>query len=61
MDFYKVPLGFGLALTRDFTAMNAYSAMTEEGKKAVVDRARNARSEQEMNQIVQDIVDNRMQ
>lgn len=52
MDFYQVPLGFGMALTRNFNAMNVYSAMTEEQKKAVLERAHNARSEKEMNQIV---------
>ena len=52
MDFYQVPLGFGMALARNFNAMNAYSAMTDEQKKAVLERAHNARSEQEMSQIV---------
>lgn len=52
MDFYKVPLGFGMALAMNFPAMNAYSAMTEEQKKAVLERASNARSEQEMHDIV---------
>ena len=33
MDFYKVPLGFGMALARNFPALNAYSAMTDEQKK----------------------------
>ncbi len=58
MDFYKVPLGFGMALARNFNAMNAYSAMTEEQKKSVLDRAHHARSEQEMNQIVNSLVKN---
>ena len=52
MDFYQVPLGFGMALARNFNAMNAYSAMTEEQKKAVLERAHNACSEKEMSQIV---------
>ena len=47
MDFYQVPLGFGMALARNFNAMNAYSAMTEEQKKAVLERAHKARSEKE--------------
>lgn len=51
MDFYKVPLGFGMALARNFNAMNVYSAMTEEQKQAILEKARNAHSEQEMNQI----------
>ena len=52
MDFYKVPIGFGMALSMNFSAMNAYSAMTDEEKQAVLDRAHNARSQEEMHQIV---------
>ena len=29
MDFYKVPLGFGMALAMNANAMNAYSGLTE--------------------------------
>lgn len=52
MDFYKVPIGFGMALSMNFSAMNAYSAMTDEEKQAVLDRAHNAHSQEEMHQIV---------
>ncbi len=52
MDFYQVPLGFGMALAQNFNAMNAYSCMTDEEKEALVNRARNARSEQEIHDIV---------
>ncbi len=52
MDMYKVPLGFGMALARNFNAMNTYSAMTLEQKEAILDKARNAQSEAEMYQIV---------
>ncbi len=56
MDFYKVPLGFGMALAMNFNAMNVYSAMTDEQKKAILDRAHNARSEKEMHDIVNGLV-----
>lgn len=56
MDFYKVPLGFGMALSMNPNALNAYSAMTDEEKQAVLDKAHNARSEQEMHQIVESII-----
>ena len=56
MDFYKVPLGFGMALAQNFNAMNVYSAMTEEQKKAILDRAHNAHSEKEMHDIVNSLV-----
>ena len=52
MDFDQVPLGFGMALTRNFNAMNVYSAMTDDQKKAILNRARNARSQEEMSRIV---------
>ncbi len=52
MDFYKVPIGFGMALAVNEPAMNAYSAMTEEQKQAILNKAHNARSEQEMHDLV---------
>lgn len=52
MDFYKVPIGFGMALAMNAPAMAAYAAMTEEEKQAVLNRAHNARSEKEMHSIV---------
>lgn len=32
MDFYKVPIGFGMALAMNQTAMNACAAMAEDQK-----------------------------
>ena len=52
MDFYKVPIGFGMALVMNPNAMNAYSAMTEEQKQAIVNKAHNVRSEREMHDLV---------
>ncbi len=57
MDFYKVPVGFGMALAMNPPALNAYSAMTEEQKKNILNRAHNARSEKEMHQIVNSIME----
>lgn len=56
MDFYKVPIGFGMALAMNAPAMNAYAAMTQEQKQAVLNKAHNARSEKEMSQIVNGLV-----
>ena len=58
MDFYQVPIGFGLALAMNQSAMTIYSAMTEEQKREVLNRAHNARSETEMHQIVDGIAAN---
>ena len=55
MDFYKVPIGFGMALSMNHSAMEAYAAMTQEQKKAVLDKAHNARSEEEMHRLVNSI------
>lgn len=52
MDFDQIPLGFGMALARNFNAMNVYSAMTDDQKEAILNRARNARSQEEMSRIV---------
>ena len=59
MDFYKVPLGFGMALSRNPDALNAYSAMTEEQQRVALAKAHNARSEEEMHRIVNGIATNR--
>lgn len=55
MDFYKVPIGFGMELAMNQPAMNAYAAMTEQQKQEVLNKARNARSEKEMHGIVNSI------
>lgn len=55
MDFYKIPIGFGMALAMNGPAMAAYSAMTEPQKQEVLNRAHNARSEREMHEIVNSI------
>ncbi len=52
MDFYKVPIGFGMALAVNEPAMNAYSAMTEDQKQAILNKAHNTRSEKEMHDLV---------
>ena len=52
MDFYKVPIGFGMALAMNPQVLNAYSAMSEEEKQMILNKAHNARSEKEMHHIV---------
>lgn len=56
MDFYKVPIGFGMALAMNEPAMAAYSAMTEQQKQAILNRAHNARSEREMHSLVASLI-----
>lgn len=52
MDFYRVPIGFGMALAMNQPAMNAYAAMTEDEKQAIINKAHNVRSEKEMYSLV---------
>ena len=52
MDFYKVPIGFGMALAVNEPAMNVYAAMTEEQKQAIINKAHSVRSEKEMYSLV---------
>ena len=48
MDFYKVPIGLGMALAMNAPAM-------EQQKRAILNKAHNARSEKEMHDIVNSI------
>ena len=61
MDFYKVPIGFGMALAMNQPAMNAYAAMTEQQKQAILNKAHNVRSEQEMYALVAKLANGTMQ
>lgn len=61
MDFYKVPIGFGMALAMNHPAMEVYAAMTDQQKQTILDKAHNARSEKEMHQIVASIASRAMQ
>ena len=61
MDFYKVPIGFGMALAVNEPAMNAYSAMTEAQKQAIITKAHNVRSEKEMHDLVASLANGTME
>ena len=52
MDFYNVPIGFGLAMAGNTAAMNRYAHLTEEKKQEILNRAHNVRSEKEMYALV---------
>lgn len=61
MDFYKIPIGFGMALAMNQPAMNAYAAMTEKEKQTVLNKAHNVRSEREMHDLVASLAQGTMQ
>lgn len=52
MDFYKVPIGFGMALAQNEAAMMRYAHLDEAQKQDILNRAHNVRSEQEMYALV---------
>jgi len=52
MDFYNIPIGFGLALSANTAAMNRYAHLTESQKQDILNKAHNVRSEQEMYSLV---------
>ena len=52
MDFYKVPIGFGMALAQNTAAMNRYAHLSEAQKQAILNKAHNVRSEKEMYALV---------
>lgn len=57
MDFTEVPIGFGMALAQNEKAVSAYAAMTREQKDAVIARAHQAESREEMQRIVADVAE----
>ena len=60
MDFYKVPIGFGLALSANTAAMNHYAQMTESQKQEILNKAHNVRSEKEMYSLVASLANGTM-
>ena len=61
MDFYNVPIGFGLALSSNTAAMNRYSHLTEIQRQDILDRAHNVRSENEIYALVANLANGWMQ
>ena len=52
MDFYNVPVGFGLALSANTAAMNRYAHLSESQKRDILNKAHNVHSEEEMYALV---------
>ncbi len=61
MDFYKVPIGFGLALSSNTAAMNRYAHLTEQQKQDILNKAHNVRSEKEMYSLVANLANGTME
>ncbi len=52
MDFYNIPIGFGLALSANTAAMNRYAHLNDSQKQDILNKAHNVRSEKEMYALV---------
>lgn len=61
MDFYKVPIGFGMALSQNTAAMNRYAHLTEQQKQDILNKAHNVRSEKEMYNLVATLANGTLQ
>ena len=56
MDFYKIPIGFGLALSANTAAMNRYAQLSESEKEEILMKCKDAKSKKEMQKIVDNLV-----
>ncbi len=52
----ELPVGFGLAMAQRPEAMERFAALPETEREALVERARNARSRQEMRSCVDQLL-----
>ena len=52
MDFYNIPIGFGMALSTNTAAMNRYAHLSEQQRQEILNQAHNVRSEKEMYSLV---------
>lgn len=60
MDFYNIPIGFGLALSANTAAMNRYAHLSEQQKQNILNKAHNVRSEKEMYALVASLANDTM-
>lgn len=54
--FMELPLGFGMALAMNEPAMKSYAGMSESEKEKVILRCKDAKSKEEMREIVDSLV-----
>ena len=52
-----VPLGFGMALAQNETALRKFGALSETEKNTLLDQAHGVRSKAEMQQLVAELAD----
>ena len=57
MDRNMLPLGLGMALAQNETAMKRFESMTEPKKQALIQRTHQVKSKREMQQLVNQLTD----
>lgn len=57
MDRNELPLGFSFALGQNQKAMQHFTALTNEERNVLLEKAHNVASKDEMQQLVQDLSD----
>lgn len=57
MSGLELPLGFGMALAQNENAMKRFEALSENQKKAVIQKVHGVRSKREMYSLVNDLAD----
>lgn len=55
MEFYEIPMGFGMVLAMNPPAWNAYNALTEEQRQQILQKAHQAKSRKAMHDIINSI------
>ena len=53
----QLPVGFGMALAQNQTAMRKFEALTEPERETFIQRTRSVRSKKEMRQLVAELAD----
>ena len=56
LDGVEIPQGLSMALAQDLRALNRFAGMSHSEQVQVINRARSARSKEEMRSIVSDLV-----
>lgn len=51
----ELPLGFGMALAQNETAMRKFEALSAEKKQSILEKTHSVRSKQEMQQLVSEL------
>lgn len=57
MKNFELPLGFGMALAQNESAMAKFESLSESDKKAFIERTHNVKSKAEMRSLVNSLTD----